>query len=717
LYKALKRNHKAIIVQRYIKPNMEQHGISLLKRIPILRVLLPFVFGILIQYRFHVSPSTIAIVSAFAVLTFAVFSVFPIYLKFAYAWIKVVAIQVLFIGLGTVVTYHYDGSAQPNNIVNNYEQQPVIVTIQAPLVPKPKSYKALVSIDAVYKNGHWQPVSGNALLYFKKDSSASHLTYGSQIVITKPLSLITNLGNPGGFNYQKYCSYQHIYYQAFVSGNQYQLLASTNSHPFTKWLFIVRDNVLATLRTYIHAADELAVAEALLIGYRDDLDRDLVQRYSNTGVVHIIAISGLHLGMIYGMLTAFFRLFKQYRATKIIKPIVIILVLWLFTLIAGAAPSILRSAIMFTFIVLGDAMRKRSNIYNTLALSAFVILLINPYSLWDVGFQLSYSAVLSIILFYKHILQWFYFKNKLLKWFWALNAVTLSAQILTLPIIVYHFHQLPTLFFITNLVAVPLSGLILYAELALLITTWFTPLAKAIGWLIEHLLAFMNDFIARVDDLPFSVWNGLQIHLVQVVLLYAIITAAAIWLLQKSSKAFLACLSFACFFCAWRYWDFMDKHLQHKMIVYNVPNYKAIDLIDGRYFQFVGDSALQEDGFLSNFHLQPSRILHRTTKSDVLSNSTINGNVIMVNGKTIVIIDKPLPKHFYLPQKINADVVVLSHNPKLYFSTLAEAFNCKQYVFDASNPSWKIKYWKKDADSLGLSYHVIAEKGAFEMDL
>lgn len=682
-----------------------------------LKLLLPFVLGILIRHYAALSLTLILSVNFFAVLVFAVFSVFPIHLKFRYSWIRVLSIQLLFVGFGALATYCYDGNTQSDNVVRHYEQQPVIATIQAPLVNKPKSYKAIVSIDAVYKNHQWQSVSGKAFLYFKKDSSTPNLQYGSQIVITKPLSLITNLGNPGGFNYQEYCSFQHIYYQAFISDNEYQALASTNSNPFSKWLFTVRDNVLATLRTYIHTANELAVAEALLIGYRDDLDRDLVQSYSNTGVVHIIAISGLHLGMIYGMLTLFFGWFKQYKATVIIKPIVIILVLWLFTLIAGAAPSILRSAIMFTFIVLGDAIRKRSNIYNTLALSAFVILLINPYSLWDVGFQLSYSAVLSIILFYKHILQWFYFKNKLLKWFWALNAVTLSAQILTLPIIVYHFHQLPTLFFITNLVAVPLSGLILYAELALLITTWFTPLAKAISWLIEHLLAFMNDFIARVDDLPFSVWNGLQIHLVQVVLLYAIITTAAIWLLNRSSKALLACLSFACLFCAWRYWDFMGKHQQHKMVVYNVPQHSAIDIIDGRSFQFIGDTALLQDGFLRNFHLQPSRVLHRTAKSDVLDNTTVDGNIISANGKTLVIIDKPLPKHFHLPQKINADVVVLSHNPKLYFSTLAEAFNCKQYVFDASNPSWKIKYWKKDADSLGLSYHVVAQKGAFEMDL
>ncbi len=681
-----------------------------------LKLLLPFIAGVFLRH-FATTPLLLIVgIIGSSVLFFAVYILLPMHFKYALQWLKTAAINATFVGLGALITYNYDGSTATNNVVKNYQQQPIIVTIQAPLVNKPKSYKALVSIDAVFNNNCWQPVSGNALLYFKKDSTALALKYGSQIVITKSLTPINNLGNPGGFNYQAYCNFQHIYYQAFIGNKQYQLLASTNVNSFNKWLFTVRDNVLATLKTYIHAANELAVAEALLIGYRDDLDRDLVQSYSNTGVVHIIAISGLHLGMIYGLLNLFFGWFKQYHATRIIKPIAIILVLWLFTLIAGAAPSILRSAIMFTCIVLGDAMGKRSNIYNTLALSAFVILVINPYSLWDVGFQLSYSAVLSIIIFYKHILQWLYFKNKLLKWFWALNAVTLSAQILTMPIIVYHFHQLPTLFFITNLVAVPVSGLILYAELLLLLTTWFAPLAKAIAWFTEYLLAWMNDFIIRVDALPFSVWNGLQIQMPQVILLYASIIAAAVWLLQRSSKALLVCLCFTCVFFGWRYWDFMSKHQQHKLIVYNVPQHTAIDVIDGRDYKFVGDTALLQDGFLRNFHLQPSRVLHRIAESDSLYTTRVFCNIITANGKTIIIIDKPLPKHLYLPQKITADVVILSHNPKMYFSNLAQLFNCKQYVFDASNPTWKINYWKKDADSLGLSYYVVAEKGAFEMD-
>ena len=135
--------------------------------------------------------------------------------------------------------------------------------------------------------------------------------------------------------------------------------------------------MLSILRNNIHDQNELSIAEALLIGYRDDLDRDLVQQYSNTGVVHIIAISGLHLGMIYGLLLLLFKPFLKFKITKIIKPLVILFVLWGFSFIAGAAPSIMRSAVMFTFIVIGESLGKRTNMYNSLAASAFVILLVN----------------------------------------------------------------------------------------------------------------------------------------------------------------------------------------------------------------------------------------------------------------------------------------------------------------------------------------------------
>jgi competence protein ComEC len=170
----------------------------------------------------------------------------------------------------------------------------------------------------------------------------------------------------------------------------------------------------------------------------------------------------------------------------------------MFSLIAGMAPSILRSAIMFTVIAIGEAFSKRNNIYNGLAISAIIILVINPFSLWDVGFQLSYSAVLSIVLFSPYIKNWLYFKNKLLRGFWNLNSITLSAQILTLPVVLYHFHQFPILFLVTNILAVPWSGLILYAELFLIVFSWWQPLASLIGKVTEFMIGVMNKFILKL---------------------------------------------------------------------------------------------------------------------------------------------------------------------------------------------------------------------------
>src|SRR6185295_2846749 len=255
-----------------------------------------------------------------------------------------------------------------------------------------------------------------------------------------------NSGNPAALNYERYCLFQGITDQIFLDKSDYFMLPGRNTNFFQQCLFSARNAALHTMQQNIHSPKELGIAEALLIGYRNDLDRDLVQAYSNTGVVHIIAISGLHIAIIYAALLMFFALFKPSKAKKWIQPFMILGVIWLFTLIAGAAPSVLRAAVMFTFILAGKFLGKSGNIHNTLAASAFVLLFVNPFYLWDIGFQLSYTAVFSIVIFFSSVNGLLYFRNRFLRWLWQLGAVSLSAQIFTLPLVVYHFHQLPLLF-------------------------------------------------------------------------------------------------------------------------------------------------------------------------------------------------------------------------------------------------------------------------------
>jgi competence protein ComEC len=695
---------------------MQHYGISVWKRIPFIRMLLPLIAGIITWFYFPLAllwPRA-GLVAGFILILSG--TSFRIAKRFRFRWLPGIGLNLVFFALGCLLLNYSDIRNSSNWIGKAYRSgDPLIVTIQEPLTDKPKSYKAVARIESVINEGAMTGVEGKILLYFRKDSLKPAIGYGSQVLINIPLQPVTNSGNPGGFDYKRYCAFQGIYHQLFLKPGDYQLLGTTHSSWFNRLLLGTRQRVLSTLRKYITSKNEVGVAEALLIGYRDDLDRELVQSYSNTGVVHIIAISGLHLGMIYGMMLWFFSPFRGKKWNKVVQPVMILFVLWTFTFLAGAAPSILRSAVMFTCIVLGEVISKKTSVYNALAASAFILLVMSPFYLWDVGFQLSFAAVLSIILFSKHVNNWFYFRNKLLAKLWNLSAITLSAQLLTLPVILYHFHQFPNLFLFTNIIVVPFSGLVLFAELILLLISFIPLAAEYFGRILEWMIALMNTLIERTDKIPFAVTDGIQVSVLQAIFLYAAIITGALWLLRKNKPLLFACCASAIVFVGLRSIDIINRNRQQKLIVYNVPGFTAIDVLDGNKFEFIGDTALLGDGYLRNFHLRPSRIVNRVREEGLLNIFATN-QVIRSERKKVIIIDQPLPDT--VPAgKIRLDAIIITKNPKLYINQLVKQYDCNLVVFDATNPLWKIQLWKKDCDSLHLRHHSVPEQGAFEMDL
>lgn len=640
----------------------------------------------------------------------------PFFERYKLSAVSGLAVTILFIALGGLLSWYKNIQHDENWFGKHYtDKNTLVVTLLENPVEKTKSYKATASIDFILKNDSCIKTKGTIILYFKKDSSMSILEYGSQLVITKSLQEIKNSGNPGGFDYKRYSLFQGITYQVYLKENEFAVLPTINKTFFQQFINTSRAKVLDILRTNIKGEKELGLAEALLIGYKDDLDKTLVQSYSNTGVVHVIAISGLHLGLIYWLLTWFFKPLQK-RKLNWLRPIFILTGLWLFSLLAGAQPSVLRSAFMFTCIVLGDSFARKSSIYNTLALSALLLLCINPYWLWDVGFQLSYAAVLSIIIFMQPVYHWFYIKNKTLDFIWKLNAVTIAAQILTVPIGIYHFHQVPLNFLFTNFLAVPLSSFILLDEILLCVISFIPPLAAIIGQFISWLIWIMNSYIERIEMLPFSLWDGLQISILQAILLLIVGAGLGFWLMEKSKTGLKYALAALLAFVVLRTASFIGANNRQQLIVYNVPQKTAIDFIDGRKYLFVGDSDLLADDFIRNFHIKPSRILHRIEPAVNFENFCQQENLVVCNSKKILTINET--KYFSpLKEKIPIDLLLVSGNPKLYFNKLAETFSVKQLVFDGSCPAWKINYWKKDCDSLHILYHDVSEKGAFVMNL
>ncbi len=541
------------------------------------------------------------------------------------------------------------------------------------------------------------------------------LGYGSQIIFNKALQPIKNSGNPGAFNYERYAAFQGIYQQAYLNPGEYILLTASNKNWLRGFLYTIRESILHIITTYIPGEKEAGLAEALLVGYKDDLDKTLVQSYSNTGVVHVIAISGMHLGLVYWLLTIVMAPLKKKKSTRWMAPIVIITGLWLFALLAGGGPSILRSAVMFTCIVIGQSLERKTFIYNSLAASAFILLCINPFWLWDAGFQLSYTAVLSIVVFMKPIYNCFYFKNKMLDHVWQLMSVTIAAQVLTTPVSMFHFHQFPIYFLITNLLAVPLSSLIVLLEIVLAAVSFITVIAKPLGFILHWLIYVMNSFIEHMESLPFSLWDGMQVNILQVLLLYGFITAMAYWLLQKNKTAFITGMFCLLGFLSLRTYSFITARQQQQLIVYNVPKHQAIDFISGRSYFFKGDEELLSDNFLQNFHLKPSRILHRMNAANAVTNLVNTNPVFIFNNKKIAVIDQDL--NYSSVEKTDVDVIIISKNARIKMVELTQIFHCKQIVFDASNSLKKVNKWKAEAANLGLSCFSVVDNGAFVMNM
>ena len=696
------------------------YSIPVYKTAPFLRLLLPLVAGIIIQWYFQIELVVVLLALVSFTIAFLLFYLLPLSVKFKIQSFQGLLLNCVLLSFGLLLTWNKD-IRHTNDWYGNYYKDSdfIVVRINEPLIEKTKSYKADGFVESIINNDTAISCKGKLLLYFAKDSSVNQLHYGDKILINKNLQQIKNSGNPGAFNYQRYAAFQQTFHNVFLKDKDWVLLKDKNVNGFKQFIFTAREKILSTLRTNLDAGkDELGIAEALLIGYTNDLDKDLVQAYSNTGVVHIIAISGMHLGLIYIMLVWLFARTPVIKRSKWMQALLILSCLWLFSLLTGGSASVLRSAVMFSFITLGKTIfTKHSSIYNSLAASAFAMLIYNLYYLWDVGFQLSYLAVTGIVIFQKPIYNLIYVKNKWVNKIWEMVAITLAAQILTFPVCIYYFHQFPNLFLITNLIAVPLSTLILFAEIALVAFSWIPFVGVYLGKLTGWLVWLMNKIILSINDFSFSVWDKIPSNILSTWLLYLVVIGLSTWLMSKNKKVlWFSMTGLLAFVIVYAYGNWQIKN-QQKIIVYNVPQHQAIDFVNGNNYTFHGDSILLEDGMLQNFHLKPGRIaLQLNNRTDSMTSVTSYEPFYQFGNKRILIIDKPM---FFeaQQQKINIDIIIISKSPKLYIPQLAAVFNCNQYVVDASNSLWKIGKWKKDCEQLHLQLHSVPEKGAFVLDL
>lgn len=727
--------------------------VNLWKSAPFLRLILPLISGAITGLYVPALPWMLLIVCCAGWMLPAFLSITWRF-RLRYWRGAFVTGSVFCLGMGLV--YHHDIRHRADWFGHAAEDTSLLtVVLQEAPVKKPNSWKAEAMVTGIHVKG--KPATGKIILYFRE---APPLRYGDRILLRAEAQKIRGTGNPGAFDYSKYCSYRNLYHQTFLRPSQWQKLPGNEGQAMERWLITARDYCLRTLKTYIPHREEYGVAQALLIGYRDELDKEIVQAYTNTGVVHIIAISGLHLGLIYITLLQLMSWLPDRRGPNSCKALILIAVLWAFSLLTGASASVLRSAVMFTTIAVGQLMIARhSSTYNTLAAAAFLLLCYNPYFLLDAGFQLSFLAVAGILLCYKPVYDSWMLRNKWLDKVWQMVAVSLAAQVFTWPVCLFYFRQFPNLFLLANLVAVPLSTLLLYGEILLVAVPWIGGIA---GPLLQWGIRAMNTIIQWIDMVPGAVTNNIYISFAQMFCLYGITLAGCAWWLLRWKAGCWWVLTAGLVYTGLGTLHRLEVMAQRKLIVYNIPRKTVFEYMHGSESVLVGDTVADMEKYTGPAHLVngvkttrhtvpfPNILLRPQafflTDTSLILQAAPGANIslpppaaftspatqgapanayqrkagrpalINLHGKRLLFWQGLLPAT--LPrEKIKVDYILLSHPSGIDIHRFDDFFIYEIIIFDASASAFLLRKWKSDCNKLPLRCFSVPDEGAFVVNL
>jgi competence protein ComEC len=690
--------------------------VSFLKGAPFLRLIICVSAGIFIQILMSLKlPVILAMLAFMGILLFAA-SRLPVSLRYRYDWWRGIALQWMVAVSGCLlvllsdVRYHghyFERNIKPGDLLQ--------VRLEEPVQAKKKTFKTIVQVRYIISGNTRIPAKGRLLVYLQMDSNALRLRQGDQLLIQGNTTPVSCSGNPGAFDYRRYCARQQIYRQVYLQRDAWRLFREREESYLRRWLSAGRVYCLQTLQQYI-GGREAALAAALLIGYRYDLDSNMVQDYTNTGIVHIIAISGMHLALIYGALLWLLRWWPAHRFADVLKGMVIIVLLWAFTLLTGGAASVLRATVMFTFLTLGRfVLNRHTNVYNTLAASAFLILCYEPRLLLDVGFQLSYLAVLSIVTGYRRLYHQLQFDNRWLNRLWDMTALTLAAQLFTLPVSLYYFHQFPLYFLPANMIAVPLSTVVLYGEIVLLIFGRIPVVAGIAGHLLRMIMQCMNMLVSKIGHLPGALLADIQLQLFSVLCLYVCIGGLLLWMIHQWRKGlYVTLVAMTSWSMGWMIVCVSEQH-QRKMVVYNIPGHTVVDMVKGRRVWRLAGAEIADT--LYDRYLRPAHAVYGATDEGVIKTSAAGCffpgfRVLIVGNKRLVVVDSILPE-LCPEKKLRTDYLLLSHNPHVDIRQLEKIFDAAYYIFDASNSLRNIQRWKSDCYVLTLRFFSVPDQGAY----
>jgi competence protein ComEC len=464
------------------------------------------------------------------------------------------------------------------------------------------SYKVTGNVLSVQTPSGRRSTTGKILIYVRK-SESPRWRRGDRYLIVRPPEQISGPQNPEEFDYQRYMYRRGITHRVFLRDPSEARLVQRNAglHPLA-FLADVRQNLISRLELLLNDREAFAVSAALILGQKEHLTPRIRSAYSGSGAMHVLAVSGLHVGIIYLILMSLLGLLGKSTAALRLRLLIVVVFLWVYAAITGLSPSVVRAATMFTAVAISQSISRKSSIYNTLASAALIMLCFKPDLLEEVGFQLSFAAVLAIVLLYPKIYGLWHFNHWITDKLWALTAVSIAAQVGTFPLGLYYFNQFPNYFLLSNFIVIPAAHIVLVLGGITLFVSEIHAIAVILGKLLNQVVTWLNTAILHIEQLPGAVSTG-YISLHELLLLYCLIALLISFIYFARIKTLLVMLSVILMLLAARTSLMVFRSNTRNILISNVSGSTAINFTDVKHNILIADSILLNDIERQKFHL------------------------------------------------------------------------------------------------------------------
>ena len=574
----------------------------------------------------------------------------------------------------------------------------IVFQIEERLKPDVYNDKYIVAI----KSFNDEVATGHLLINIKRDSILNRFNVDDVFFTSTELKPIQKPLNPHQFDYSEYLELKEVYHQLYLNSSTILQLSDSKSTIYG-YADALRTKINLKLIEAGFKKDALSIMNALLLGQRQTIDKTIYNNYVNSGTIHILAVSGLHVGILLWILNFIFRPLLYIKYGHFIRPFILVTILWSFAIIAGLSPSVTRAVAMFSIISIAMHLKRPTNIYNTLVISAFLILLFKPTFLFSVGFQMSYLAVLGIVsvqpIIYKLWKPKYIIPDKL----WQIFTVTLAAQAGVVPISLFYFHQFPGLFFISNLVVIPFLGVILGFGLLVIALALIGFLPKPIVDIYSYIIDSLNNFIAWVAQFEDFLFRDIPFTIIQVICSYLIVVALVQVYKFRNFKWTAISLILIIGFQGINFYN-RSQNQNTSFIIFNKSRYSMIGQKQNDKLTLnhnLDSLKLKTDYVIKNYKVGES--------IDYIISDSLE-SVYQYKNKTILVIDSLA---VYKGLTFKPNYILLRNSPRLNLNRLIDSLKPQQIIADASNYKSYLKRWKATCEHKKIPFHQTNEKGAF----